>query len=303
MTTPAEPIVVTARDEDAGHRADVVLGARVPGLSRRAARVLALAGHLEIDGRPAAPAHRVRAGERLILTPPAGPHEAPPLVVLAVTERLVYVDKPAGLHTHRLRPGEPPALADLVAAAFPECAAASEDPREGGAVHRLDGGTSGVVAFARSPAVHAAARAAFTAGAVLKNYLALVTCPEGLVWPPPADRWCTPVAETIELRAPLGPGEQRSRMSVRDGGQPSLSVIDRPEPRAGGRARVALELRTGRRHQARVHLAWLGLPIVGDELYGGAPASRLHLHAARLDLRVFGRDEPAVTAPTPPALA
>ena len=303
MTTPAEPIVVTARDEDAGCRADVVLGARVPGLSRRAARALALAGHLEIDGRPAAPAHRVRSGERLTLTPPAAPHAAPPLVVLAVSERLVYVDKPAGLHTHRLRPGEPLALADLVAAAFPECAAASEDPREGGAVHRLDRGTSGVVAFARSPAVHAAARAGFAAGVVLKRYLALVTCPEDLVWPPPADRWCTPVDDTLELRAPLGPGEQRSRMSVREGGQPSLSVIDRPEPRAGGQARVALELRTGRRHQARVHLAWLGLPIVGDELYGGAPAQRLHLHAAQLDLGVFGPGEPAVTAPTPPALA
>jgi 23S rRNA pseudouridine1911/1915/1917 synthase len=296
------PIVVA--EIDAGERADVVLGRRVPGLSRRAARALALAGHLRVDGRPAAPSHRVAVGQRLELTAPAAPAPAPPaLVILAVTPGLVYVDKPAGLHTHRLRPDEPPALADLVAAVHPECAAASLDPREGGAVHRLDRGTSGVVAFARGPAVHAAARAAFAAGLVGKRYLALVTCPEGLVWPPAADRWRRPDGDALELSAPLGPGDRRSRVVVRPDGQPSHTRVERPEPRGAGRARVALALRTGRRHQARVHLAWIDLPIVGDDVYGGAPAGRLHLHALELDLRALEPERTSVRAPIPEALA
>ncbi len=295
-------LVVAA--EDAGERADVVLGRRVPGLSRRVARSLALAGHLAVDGVAAAPARRVRAGERLVLAvPTAVVPTTPPLVVLAVTARLVYVDKPSGLHTHRLRPTDPPALADLVTAAFPECAGASEDPREGGAVHRLDRGTSGVVAFARAADVHAAARAAFTAGAARKRYLALVTCPEDQVWPPLADPWLEHDGDGLMVRAPLGPGDQPSRVAVRPDGQPSLSIVEPPRPRGPGQARVALALHTGRRHQARVHLAWLGLPIVGDELYGGAVADRLHLHALSLDLRAIDPDGEVVTAEPPPALA
>ncbi len=298
-TTP--PIVHTVADADAGERADVVLGRRVPGLSRRVARGLALAGHLQINGEPAPAAQRVRAGERLALNIPAiAAPPPPPLVVLAVTDRLVYVDKPPGLHTLRVRPGDPPALADLVAAAFPECADASPDPRECGAVHRLDRGTSGVIAFARDRESHAAARAAFSAGHARKRYLAIVTCPEDLVWPGPAGLWRVPDGEVLEVHAPLGTGDPPSRVVVHHSRQPSCSRIHRPRRRADGRARVELELVTGRRHQARVHLAWLEMPILGDVLYGGAAADRIYLHAATLDLGALHPAERPITAPSPP---
>lgn len=295
------PLRHTVADEDAGERADVVLGRRIPGLSRRVARSLARAGHLRIDGQPAPAAQRVRPGERLELQVPESEAAAPPpLVVLAVTNRFVYVDKPPGLHTLRLRPGEAPALADLVAAAFPECADASPDPREHGAVHRLDGGTSGVLAFARDRDSHAAARAAFSAGNARKRYLAIVTCPEDLVWPGLAGPWREPEGELLVVRAPLGPGPTASCVVVRADGQPSRSRVHPPQRRADGRARIELELVTGRRHQARVHLAWLGLPIVGDRLYGGITADRLYLHAATLDLSALDPAESPITAPSPP---
>ena len=299
-TTPP-PLVHTVTAEDAGERADVVLGRRVPGLSRRVARGLALAGHLRVDDRPAPAAHRVRAGERLELRVPAiEAPPPPPLVVLAVTARFVYVDKPPGLHTLRLRPGDPPALADLVAAAFPECTAASPDPREHGAVHRLDRGTSGVLAFARDRTTHAAARAAFSAGDARKRYLAIVTCPEDHVWPGPASLWRTPEGDMLEVHAPLGPGTSPSRVLVRPDGQPSRSRIHPPQRRADGLARVELELVTGRRHQARVHLAWLDMPILGDRQYGGTAADRIYLHAATLDLGALDPAERPITAPDPP---
>lgn len=301
----AEPSTITvhASAGDAGKRADVVLGQHAPQLSRRVARSLALAGHLRIDGRVAPPSARVTPGARIeLLLPPVPTAPPPPLVVLAVTDHLVFVAKPPGLHTHRLRPDEPPALADLVAAAFPECAAASPDPREAGALHRLDRDTSGVLAFARDLATHQSGRAAFSARSVGKHYLALVTCPEDQPWPPRQDPWISLADDTLELRAPLGPGDRPGHVTVRPDGAPSLTRITRPEPRADARALVRLELCTGRRHQARVHLAWLGLPIVGDARYGGAPAARLHLHAHRLDLRAVDPDAVPVIAPIPPEL-
>jgi 23S rRNA pseudouridine1911/1915/1917 synthase len=88
-------------------------------------------------------------------------------------------------------------------------------------------------------------------------------------------------------------------VAVRPDGQPSRTTVGRPRRLAAERARCELVLHTGRRHQARVHLAHLGLPIVGDVLYGGPPSTRLHLHAARLDLSAAVPDEPPVAAPDP----
>ncbi len=296
-----EALALTAAPEDAGERADVVLGRRLPALSRRVARSLALAGHLRVDGNPAPPSHRVTPGQRLELLLPART-TPPPLIVLAATDRFIYALKPAGTHTHRLRPDDPPALADAVAALHPECAAASPEPREGGAVHRLDHGTSGVVAFARDPAAFTAARSAFTAARVSKNYLALVTCPEGHLWPPTPRPWLTVHADHLELTAPIGPGPRPALVAIRPDGQPSRTTVHPPTalPARPTLASITLDLHTGRRHQARVHLAWLGLPILGDTTYGGAPADRLHLHAASLDLRAAIASEHPVHAPPPP---
>ena len=83
---------------------------------------------------------------------------------------------------------------------------------------------------------------------------------------------------------------------MRADGQPSRSRIHPPQRRSDGRARVELELVTGRRHQARVHLAWLGLPIVGDRMYGGVAADRLYLHAATLDLSALDPAQSPITA-------
>lgn len=293
-----DALTCVAAPEDEGARADVVLGRRLPGVSRRVARELALAGRLQIDGVRAPPSRRVAAGERLSLqtSSPAAAH--PALVVLALTPRICYVAKPAGVHTHRLRPDDPPALADWVAAERPECEAASIDPREAGALHRLDRETSGVVAFARARDVWLAGRAAFADARVRKRYVALTACPPGHLGPPAPGPWLRPEGDTLVISAPLGRGDARSRVAVRPDGAPALTRLTPLSP-PGPRRAWSLDLVTGRRHQARVHLAWLGLPIVGDDLYGGAPADRLYLHALRLDLSAAIADEVPVDAPLP----
>jgi 23S rRNA pseudouridine1911/1915/1917 synthase len=333
--------------EDEGERADVVLGRRVPALSRRLARTLAREGKLRIDGRRQPPSTRVHAGQRLEIELERPQDRRAPaldeLEILATTADFVYVAKPAGVHTVALTPAQPGVLATAVAARFPECGEASEDPREGGAVHRLDRPTSGVVAFARSRAVWREARAGFRDERVAKHYLAVCAHAgaEGaaIEWPPPLpegglrgwiealpspEAWAglepTQLAElldpllargeTLELecvriRAALGrDGPKRSAVRL-DGRrastvvQPLARTTTRPE-----RWLVRLLLETGRRHQARVHLAWVGLPIAKDSSYGPTSQSRppraIHLHAFAINLHAVFPGERAVFAPPPP---
>lgn len=321
-------------DEDAGERADVVLGRRVPALSRRLARNLARDGKLRIDDRRSPPSTRVSVGARLELDLELGPEHAGAgteleIEVLASTERFIYVLKPAGVHAVALTPSQPGVLATAVAARFPECADASMDPREGGAVHRLDLPTSGVVAFARSREIWLEARAGFADERVAKHYLAVSICLDD-EWPPPlpegglrgwiepgpahsfaeslapildiapADRLACP---SIRIRAALGrDGPQRSCVSL-DGRR--ASTVVQPLAQSDRCVLSHLLLETGCRHQARVHLAWIGRPIRGDTTYGLLEAERMRpsniaLHAFALDLSAVFADERAVLA-RPPA--
>ncbi|MFO0636408.1 MAG: pseudouridine synthase [Nannocystaceae bacterium] len=236
--------------------------------------------------------------------------------MLAVTERFVYVAKPAG-HAHpRLRPDEPGALADAVARHHPECAHASSVPREGGAIHRLDRETTGVVAFARSPRAWLEGRRALGHPEALKLYLALCHAPGDPRWPPahpgvqprepaalplPPGIPCPAQVQTAIVSLPLGRGGSRREVAVRPGGHPAQSWVT-PLARGPSHWLVALHLRQGHRHQARVHLAALGLPIDGDGRYGGGEGA-LALHAVVLDLSAACAGEPRVVCPLPAALA
>lgn len=298
------PIIVLIDDpDDSGERADVVLGRRVAGLSRRMARRMALQGLLRINARAAPPSTRVRPGDRLELVVDPAPEAQGDLAVVRTTDDLVFVDKPPGMHTHRLRPDDPPSLADAVARAHPECADASPDPRQGGALHRLDYETSGVVTFARHVRAWEAGRQALAAATTLKLYVAL--CTGSQAWPPPGrggasalqveapafPAWVPPPASVRGLRvsAPLGHGATRATVAVRPDARraetwiwPVARVERHGEPPCWW---LALRLLTGRRHQARVHLAHLGLPIVGDRRYGRSSAQEpMWLRACSLTL-------------------
>jgi 23S rRNA pseudouridine1911/1915/1917 synthase len=300
MVARAAIVVVVEDPADLGERADVVLGRRTPGLSRRAARASGLDGRLRINGRRATPSTRVALGDRLELDTSASettaPGSMPDVEVLCATTRFVYVDKPAGMHTHRLRPSDPPCVADVVARRFPECATASEHPREGGAIHRLDRETSGVLAFARSRRDWTAGRRAIESGA-FKLYLAVASgvprWPDRLpgatlvteAFPDPPPWMPAPSGSGFELRSRIGRGRDPTRQAVRVDGTPAVSRVWPLRPGPATTWSVAVQLLTGRRHQARVHLASVGLPIVGDARYGPeGSAGPLHLRAVTLRL-------------------
>ncbi|MEZ4403182.1 MAG: RluA family pseudouridine synthase [Kofleriaceae bacterium] len=276
-------------DAEAGQRLDRVVAARFPAVSRR--RVVALIddGGVRVDGRRGKKGQLVTAGATVeVARAPdddharqvvADPAAAAALTVLHVDADRVVVAKPPGMPSQPLDVGELGTAAGGVVARFPECVAASLDPRDGGLAHRLDIGTSGVLIAARSRAAWLALRAAFSTGAVAKTYLALVEAP-------PVTRGCD---------APLVQRGARVVVDHTDGlpAETTWEVVARLGPRALVRCHAA----TGRTHQIRVHLATCGAPIVGDERYGGGPmpglvAFFLHAESVRLD-------DLAVTAPLP----
>jgi 23S rRNA pseudouridine1911/1915/1917 synthase len=320
-------ITLVVEAADAGQRVDVVLGRRVAGLSRRAARALGLRGRIRIADERSPPSRAVKAGDVVTveLRDAVAPHDgAASLVVLAQTDDFVYVDKPAGIHTHRLGPDEPPALADAVVERFADCASASRDPREGGAIARLDRETSGVVAFARSARAWRLGRAAMSDMAARKHYLAVCTGVPAEPWPPAAQSLerIEPAADAMSemtawwihwpslpqprsiaparLRLSLGHGTDRGRVAVRADGRATTTVLAPLATRDGARTLFAVTLGRGFRHQIRVVLAWLGLPIEGDVRYGSASGDApLLLHCAQLDLSACCAGEQRVAAPLP----
>jgi 23S rRNA pseudouridine1911/1915/1917 synthase len=277
--------------EAVGQRIDHAVAAAVPELSVAAARRLLLAGAVRIDGRRARKGAKVGASEAGLaleiddtalaafdrssrLTIAADPRME--LTVIFEDAALVAIAKPAGLPSHPLAPGQLGTAANALAARFPECAAAAPDPREGGLVHRLDTGTSGVLVAARTAAVWPALRAALGGDDCEKVYLAEVAG--------------APADSGIET-SPIGRvGRRGGNVRVGGGRQPldaetAWEVVER----RAATALLRVRLSAGRHHQVRAHLAAAGFPIVGDARYGGegerAGEERLHLHAQSVRFR------------------
>jgi 23S rRNA pseudouridine1911/1915/1917 synthase len=240
------------------------------------------------------------------LEPPAGapiPDAGDPLRILAGTLHWLVADKPAGVATHPLRADERGTLANAVAAEYPECSEASVDPREGGAVHRLDADTSGCVIFARSRQAWEMLRAQLTARTVEKVYLALVAgkvSSGGVCSVPLAQR----AGRSVPVPDERGPGRAPSRAGTPRPAETRWEVA-RAFPH-----HTLLEVRipTGAMHQIRAHMAFLGHPVAGDVDYGGAAAalpglSRHFLHAWKVEFERPEGGRVEVQSPLPPELA
>lgn len=190
--------------------------------------------------------------------------EAPAgIVLLHVDEHLVAIDKPAGLlSVASEREKEATALALLR-----EHLSRPGKPARLWPAHRIDRETSGVLLFARSAEVQEAVQASWERAK--KTYLALV---EGRP-DPPAGVIDEPLWEDRGLFVRVGRHPEA---------KPARTRYTRRET-LGDRTLLEVELETGRRHQIRAHLAWLGHPIVGDPRYG-SPGPRMGLHAWRLEI-------------------
>ncbi len=262
-----------------GSRLDSWLGEAL-GLSRAKVKALFESDAVRVDGRRPKKGDRARTGTRVRLAAeePEGAVLAPDpsieLRALYLDADLVAVDKRSGVAVHPLRPGEVGTVANALVARWPECAAASEDPREGGLCHRLDVETSGVLLAARNRAAWSAVREAFSRREVEKRYWALVS---------------GPLSDEGVIELPLRHHRRADRVEPALDGEGAREAVTRFAV-LGRRAEwslVEVEILTGVLHQIRAHLAAIGAPVANDALYSGRPVpglDRFFLHAHRLGL-------------------
>jgi 23S rRNA pseudouridine1911/1915/1917 synthase len=260
-------------------RFDLVV-ASVAGISRAHAQRLIGDGRATVDGSRRRASDRLVGGERVTVELSAPPDESLepesiPLDVAYEDDTILVVDKPAGLVVH---PSAGHGSGTLVNALLGR----SRDRGEPlgsiagvgrpGIVHRLDKETSGLLVVAKTDAAQASLMRQFGSREVEKEYLALVR------GEPPAPRG--------RVEAPIGRDPRdRQRMAVVAGGRDSVTEYETLATQ-NGYSLLALRPLTGRTHQIRAHLAYLGLPIAGDLRYGGGEGPgglrRQFLHAARL---------------------
>jgi 23S rRNA pseudouridine1911/1915/1917 synthase len=264
-------------------------------LSRSTVARLVRAGLVSVNGRTAGrPAQPVGPGDRIDYERPAPEHLEPspesiPLPVLYDDSDLVVIDKPAGMVTHPSRGHSSGTLVHALLGMGGAWSALGGSVRPG-IVHRLDRGTSGLILAARTDVAHRDLAGQLADRSLARTYLAVA---RGSV---------SPTDQVVD--GPIGRHPRdRLRMAIVPDGRAARTRV-RVLERRGGHTLVQCDLETGRTHQVRVHLAALGHPIVGDDLYGrrrpGDPDRPL-LHAFRLRFRHPTRGEPMTFESPPPA--
>ncbi len=199
--------------------------------------------------------------------------------ILSEVGPLVFVAKPSGWPSVPVEESSKTSVAHWLCEAMPELKTVGGT--DYGALHRLDEGTSGVLAFARNEETYQRWRGLWNTDAVHKRYRAILT---------------KPISKGVQILFPIGRSEKTKKKSIAIRGPADLRKIrGRPMDAQttilscreirGSVSDVAIRIETGAPHQIRCHLSAQGHPLLGDALYGGLNASRLYLHLERLEIR------------------
>src|SRR5947209_2485497 len=267
---PDEPLRIRVGPAQAGSRLDRLLAE--PLGSRAFAQRVIDAGRVRVDGAIRPKRHLLAEGDVVEVEPEAQAADIRsaahvPFAIAYRDEHLLVIDKPAGVVVHPARGHREGTLSQALAGV----ARGGDEPDRAGIVHRLDRDTSGLLVVARSDTVLRQLRSLLSARRIRREYLALV---EG-----------HPDSRSGMVDAPIG-RDRRDRLTM---------SIDTDAPRQARThfeleellpttALLRVSLETGRTHQIRVHLAAIGLPVIGDPTYGVTGRyglGRQFLHAAR----------------------
>ena len=250
----------TIKCEIGGERLDVFLAANMSGITRSAAQRLLETGRVTLNGDPVRKNHRTSPGEKYTVT-----QDEPdvsdvikqdiPLDVVYEDSDVIVVNKPRGMVVHPA-PGHPDAT--LVNALLYHCG----DSLSGiggvarpGIVHRIDKNTSGLVIAAKNDRSHLSLASQLSSRTLSREYDAIV---------------CGSVKnDSGTIDAPIGRHPtDRKRQAVTDKNSRSAVTHYEVIARYGAYTHVRCRLETGRTHQIRVHMAYLGFPVLGDVVYG-----------------------------------
>ncbi len=267
--------------EAAGERLDKLIVSHAGDhLSRAQIQALIKEGKVTVNGSQVKQGVKLKGGEKIRVELPAPKEpdtvkpEAIPLTVVYDDPDLAVIDKPAGMTVHPGVGNETGTLVSAMLSRWPEIGKMNIEEKRAGIVHRLDKDTSGLIIIAKNDAARLKLSAQFQTRTVEKTYIALLEK--------------APPTQTGRIEAPIGRDpDQRKKMAVVRGGKPAITeyeVIERDF--IGGQVLVRVNLLTGRTHQIRVHMAFIGCPIVGDRVYGyrkqNTSLKRHFLHAAHL---------------------
>ncbi len=267
------------------------LPAIVPDVSRtRLAKLIDL-GQVLVDGGAEKPSFKLEPGMEVVfeLPPESPPHDLTPfdieLDIKYEDGDLLVVNKPRGLATHPANTLVEPSLVKALLAHGTDLSTGSASFRPG-IVHRLDKETTGLLIVAKTDAAHAALASQIAKKTALRAYLAVVGH--------------APKSESFDIDGPIGRDRKnRLRMAVDPKGKTALTHVLRIR-REATCTLLGVRLSTGRTHQIRVHLAAIGLPILGDKLYGGGDGA-MQLHSAAVVFKHPTSGEEITVTANPPS--
>jgi 23S rRNA pseudouridine1911/1915/1917 synthase len=273
------PLVFQVDEADADTRLDAYLAENVPGWSRARLQRLIEDEDVLVNGKTAKSSHKLRGNDEIEVELTTSPTtsfvpENIPIEIVYEDSDLVVVNKPAGLVVHPAAGTTSGTLANALAWHFQQLSAQAGAIRPG-IVHRLDKGTSGLMVVAKNEESHEQLADQFREREVFKSYVALV---HGVV-----------DADTGRIDQPIARDPRnRTRMAVVRGGRAALSLY-RVRRRYNRFTLLDVEIKTGRTHQIRVHLAWLKHPVVGDVVYGAGRDKTAVDARQRAAIRKLGR--------------
>lgn len=270
-------------EEDTAQRVDVLLARANPTYSRAALAKLFAMGKIIKVGKTLRAGDKIQPGFSFDadISPINSPAEAIDMPIIFENEDVIVVDKPIGVISHaRGKYWDEASVASFVRAKVADLTG-----ERAGIVHRLDRATSGVMICAKNPQTMSFLQKQFSQRKVKKFYIAVVG---GVVEPAEA---------TIDVPLARNPKDPKSFKPDAEGKSAitNYNIIKQGKKTA----LVKLAPLTGRTHQIRVHMQYIGHSIVGDELYKGKKAKRLFLHATSLEITLPGGKRTVFESPLP----
>jgi 23S rRNA pseudouridine1911/1915/1917 synthase len=287
---PQKTLIVT--DSHTGKRLDMFIQHHEAYSSRNRIQTLIKDGLALVNGKPEKPSHKVRAGDTVTLELPERKvrevfPENIPLHIVFEDDHMIVLNKPPGLVVHPAPGNYTGTLVNALLYHYGSLPSSGKGTPDGagsereraGIVHRLDKDTSGVMVVARTEQALRALTKQFKDRIVQKKYIALVS---GVI---------KKGSGTIE--AAIGRHvKERKKISVHTASPREAVSLFKVKERFKKATLVEVEIKTGRTHQIRVHMAHLGYPVLGDRVYGGAKVAKIGalnfprqmLHAESLSL-------------------
>lgn len=282
---------VTIKVDDAQRRLDMFAHENLPGLSRSSVQKLITNGRISVNKQQQKTGYKLKQGDKVHIDFDPEELKVVPkidLPVLYEDDDCIVINKPEGVLTHSKGAFNPEGTVASFIKSRVEFPPDNAPNDRSGIVHRLDRATSGLIICAKTPEAQKWLQKQFSSRKVSKTYVAVI------------EDTLEPAEAIIDMPIARNPRNPKT-FYVGSGGK-SARTKYKVDKTKGHRSLLTLEPETGRTHQLRVHLMHLGHPIIGDELYGGAPASRLMLHAHKLEITLPNKQRHNFVADIPKSI-